>query len=63
MKRVTELSFIIGSFFLIVSLILLIGYFTNSLLHIDKNMYAGIAFLLFGLMMIFITPKNKNGSV
>ncbi len=57
-KRITELSFIIGSFFLIVSVILLIGYFTSSLLHIDKNMYAGIVFLLFGLMMIIVTPKS-----
>lgn len=57
-KRITELSFIIGSFFLIVSLILLVGYFTSSLLHVDKNMYAGVAFLLFGLMMILITLKK-----
>ena len=56
-KRFTELSFIIGTFFLIVSLILLIGYFTSSLLHADTNMYAGIAFLIFGLMMMFIKPK------
>ena len=59
-KRFTELSFIIGSFFLIVSLILLIGYFTSSLLHADTNMYAGIAFLIFGLMMMLMTPKNKK---
>lgn len=57
-KRFTELSFIIGSFFLIVSLILLIGYFTSSLLHAYTNMYAGIAFLIFGLMMILMTPKK-----
>ncbi len=57
-KRFTELRFIIGSFFLIVSLILLIGYFTSSLLHVDKNMYAGIVFLLFGLVMMLVTPKK-----
>ena len=58
-KRFTELSFIIGSFFLIASLILLIGYFTSSLLHAGINMYAGIAFLIFGLIMMLIKPANK----
>lgn len=59
-KRFTELSFIIGSFFLIASLILLVGYFTSSLLHAGINMYAGIAFLIFGSIMILITPKTKK---
>lgn len=61
-KRVTELSFIIGLFFTIVSLILLIGYFTSELLSSTKNMYAGVAFLVFGLFMIFITKEEKAGS-
>jgi hypothetical protein len=61
-KKLTELSFIIGVFFSIVSLILLIGYFTSPLLSSDKNMYAGILFLVFGLFMIFITKKDKPGS-
>jgi len=58
--RFTELSFIIGSFFLIVSLILLIGYFTGGLLHAETNIYAGIAFLLFGLAMMIMTPKKQK---
>ena len=57
-KRFTALSFIIGTFFTIVSLILIIGFFISPALSSDKNMYAGIAFLLFGLFMIFITPKK-----
>lgn len=57
-KKFTELSFIIGTFFLIASLILLIGYFTSSLLRSDINMYAGVAFLIFGLMMMLLTPKK-----
>lgn len=61
-KRVTELSFIIGLFFTVVSLILLIGYFTSELLSSAKNMYAGIAFLIFGLFMIFITKEDKASS-
>ncbi len=60
LKRLTELSFIIGLFFTIVSLILLIGYFTSPLLSSDKNMYSGILFLVFGLFMIFMTKENKS---
>jgi predicted membrane channel-forming protein YqfA (hemolysin III family) len=58
-KRFTELSFIIGLFFTIVSLILLIGYFTNELLSSTKNMYAGISFLVFGLAMILLSGKAE----
>lgn len=62
LKRLTELSFIIGLFFTIVSLVLLIGYFTSPLLSSDKNMYSGIVFLVFGLFMIFITKEDKSPS-
>jgi hypothetical protein len=58
-KRITDLSFIIGLFFFMVSLILLIGYFVSPLLSAAINMYAGIAFLLFGLFMILIPQKNR----
>jgi hypothetical protein len=61
-KRFSQLSFIIGLFFTVVSLILLIGYFTSDLLSSTKNMYSGIAFLVFGLFMILITKEEKTGS-
>jgi len=61
-KKITELSFIIGLFFTIVSLVLLIGYFTSPLLSSNKNIYSGIAFLVFGLFMIFITKEDKRDS-
>jgi hypothetical protein len=57
-KRYTELSFIIGTFFLIVSLILIAGFFISDILHVEKNLYAGIGFLVFGIAMILITPKK-----
>lgn len=57
-KKATELSFIIGLFFLLVSLILLVGYFINNLLAAAINLYSGIAFLLFGVFMILITKKE-----
>ncbi|MEJ0101925.1 MAG: hypothetical protein WDO19_04905 [Bacteroidota bacterium] len=58
-KRITELSFIIGLFFTIISLILLIGYFISPLLSSGKNVYAGIVFLVFGIAMILLTGKKK----
>ncbi len=57
-SRFTQLSFIIGLFFFIVSIILIAGYFISPVLHVEKNMYAGVVFLLFGLMMIFIKLKK-----
>lgn len=60
LNRLTQLSFIIGAFFSVVALILMVGYYTSPLLSSALNIYAGIVFLLFGLMMIFITPAHKN---
>jgi hypothetical protein len=57
-KRYTSLSFIIGLFFLIVSIILLIGYFTSDVLSLSINLYAGIVFLLFAIFMI--TRNNDD---
>lgn len=57
-KKATELSFIIGLFFLLVSLILLIGHFVSDLLTAPINLYSGIVFLLFGIFMILITKKE-----
>ena len=58
LSRITKLSFIIGLFFTIVSLILLIGRFITNDLASNENLYTGIVFLIFGLIMMIITPKN-----
>lgn len=58
LTRITKLSFIIGLFFALVSVILLVGYFTSRDLASEKNLYTGIVFLVFGLFMMAITPKN-----
>jgi hypothetical protein len=57
-KRFTELSFIIGTFFLIISIILIAGFFISDLLHYENNLFAGIGFFIFGAIMIMITPKK-----
>lgn len=57
LNRLTKLSFIIGLFFTIVAVILLAGYCLSSLLSSVLNLYAGIVFLVFGVLMIITTPK------
>ncbi|MBD0294528.1 MAG: hypothetical protein ICV84_04885 [Flavisolibacter sp.] len=56
-KRFSQLSFVIGLFFSIVSVIL----FANALLGqkgAGLNLYTAIVFLIFGLAMMFV--KNRN---
>ena len=60
LTKVTKLSFIIGLFFTLVSLVLLIGRFISTDLASDKNLYSGIVFFVFGLVMMLITPKNTE---
>lgn len=57
LNRLAQLSFIIGLFFTVVSVILLLGYFMSDVLSSSLNLYAGITFLVFGLMMMLIKPK------
>lgn len=57
-KRLNELNFVIGLFFTIVSLILLIDFFAKDSPG-KLNLYTGLTFLVFGLFMITI-KTNKN---
>ncbi len=59
-KRLNELNFVIGLFFTIVSLILLIGSLLSSELSGRINIYTGIVFLIFGLIMIIIKRKDSD---
>ncbi len=57
-KKLSQLSFVIGLFFSIVSVIL----FVNALLNQSGeriSIYTGIAFLAFGLLMIYVSNKEK----
>ena len=57
-KRFNQLSFVIGLFFFIVSLIL----FGNALFNNARsgiNIYTALVFFVFGLLMIFIKSKNS----
>ena len=58
-KRLSELNFVIGLFFTIVSLILLTDNFFNKESSGKMNLYTGIVFLIFGLFMIIIKTKRS----
>jgi len=57
-KKLSQLSFVIGLFFALVSLVL----FGNALLNNIPgrlNIYTGIVFLIFGIVMIYLSSKEK----
>lgn len=51
-EKLNQLSFVIGVFFLIVALILLLGYLLSDQLSYPINLYTGVALLVFGMIMI-----------
>lgn len=57
-NKLNQLSFVIGVFFTIMSVIL----FANILItgSVEKiNIYSGISFLIFGVFMIYLSSKEK----
>jgi len=55
MKKFTDLRFIIGLFFSLTGLILLLSYFIAAESnHPELNLYAGGVMLTFGLVMLFL---------
>ena len=59
MKRLTDLRFIIGLFFSLSGLILLLCYFIiKGGNHPEMNLYAGGLMLAFGLLMLLFFYKG-----
>jgi predicted membrane channel-forming protein YqfA (hemolysin III family) len=54
LKKLNNLSFVIGLFFLIVAIILLINCAVAGPTTTQVNLYAGLVFLLFGVVMMSI---------
>jgi len=55
MEKLTDLRFIIGLFFSITGIILLLNYFfVSGAQHPELNLYAGSAILVFGLLMLLL---------
>jgi uncharacterized membrane protein YesL len=59
-RRLNELNFVIGLFFTIVAVILIVDALLNRALSGTINLYTGIAFLIFGFVMIIIRTAKDN---
>jgi uncharacterized membrane protein len=57
-KKLNNLGFVIGIFFIIISLILIIGGFVSAALAYKLNFYTGFSFLVFGIFMAFLNRNN-----
>lgn len=57
-KRFNQLSFVIGLFFVITAVILLVNVLLTAT-HEKINIFSGVAFLIFGAFMIFLSTKEK----
>ena len=58
-RKFSQLSFVIGVFFTIVSLILFVNALLGGTLT-GINLYTALTFLLFGLGMIFLKSKGAE---
>ena len=56
-KKLNNLGFVIGIFFTIISLILIIGGLVSDNLNNKLNFYTGFSFLVFGFCMAFFNRK------
>ena len=61
LRRINELSFVIGLFFTLVGIILIGGYFAATELSAKVNLYTGLVFLVFGIVMMLVRSNAKYG--
>lgn len=61
-KKLSNLGFVIGVFFTIISLILLIGGLLSEALNNKLDFFTGFIFLIFGVLMAFFNRKNDNSN-
>jgi hypothetical protein len=59
-KKLSNLGFVIGVFFIIISLILIIGGLLSETLSYKLNFYTGFSFLIFGVLMAFLNRNNEK---
>ncbi len=62
MKKLFDLRFVIGMFFAVVGLLLIIYHFAVNVKAVKYhtiNIWSGILYLLFGIVMIVLSFKNK----
>jgi len=64
MKKLLDLRFVIGAFFTLVGILLLIYYFMKALEQLSAamiNAWCGAVFILFGIGMIILSYVQKIG--
>jgi len=54
------MSFVIGLFFILVALILLVGYLLGASLKQPINLYSGLGMLVFGIFMVLIKEQEEE---
>lgn len=59
LKKLNDLQFVIGLFFSVVSVILLLNVLLSSHSQSNLNLYTGVGFLVFGLGMMFIKGNRQ----
>lgn len=61
MEKLTDLRLIIGLFFSLSAIVLLVNYFVDAeAKHPELNLYSGIAMLAFGLLMLMFFYKGDK---
>lgn len=60
LKRLEQLSVIIGMFFIALSLILGFGYLITEALHAQVNLYAAGFFFVFGAFMLWVKSGEES---
>ena len=59
-KKLNNLGFVIGIFFILISLVLIIGGLVSDVLAYRLNFYTGFTFLVFGVLMTFLNRKDDK---
>jgi hypothetical protein len=59
-KKLNDLGFVIGIFFILVALVLIIGNFVAVELASPLNLYTGLFFFVFGMLMAFLNRNNNK---
>jgi uncharacterized membrane protein len=59
-KKLNNLGFVIGIFFILISLVLIIGGLVSDVLAHKLNFYTGFSFLVFGVIMAFLNRKDDK---
>jgi uncharacterized membrane protein len=60
MHKINNLGFVIGVFFILISLVLIIGGLSSAALAHKLNFYTGFSFLVFGVLMAFLNRKDDK---